>query len=172
MERVDYQELEKSKEDLIKEINQLKSELIVKNKIIDDYERESRKNTFIQIFNHHQKFIRAFNLKYPSTFNIFLFMCENCDKNNEIYVQQKQLAKIFNISERKVREKIKILSDHKLITKRKNGRCASYIINSKLCWKSSVQQRLKFSRFHEQPVYLNIKTKEGAYTLSIQKGVR
>lgn len=172
MSQSNYEELEKSKEDLIKEINSLKEEVRIKDLRLKQFETESVSNKFIQVFNYYQKFIRTFNLKHPKAFNIFLFMCENSDKNNEIFISQKSLSEIFNISERKVREKIKILSDHKLIKKIKNGRNVSYVINSSICWKNSADQKIKFSKFHEQPIYLDLKSEEKPFKTKIEKGVK
>jgi hypothetical protein len=172
MKQSNYEELEKSKEDLIREINSLKEEIRSKDLRLKEYETESISNKFIQIFIYYQKFIRTFNLKHPKAFNIFLFMCENSDKNNEIFISQKTLSQIFNISERKIRDKIKTLSDHKLIKKVKNGRNVSYIINSSICWKNSAEQKIKFSKFHEQPVYLDLEVNEKPYKTKIEKGVK
>ena len=50
MKQSNYEELEKSKEDLIKEINSLKEEIRSKDLRLKEYETESISNKFIQIF--------------------------------------------------------------------------------------------------------------------------
>ena len=59
-----------------------------------------------------------------------------------------------------------------LIKKVKNGRNVSYIINSSICWKNSAEQKIKFSKFHEQPVYLDLEVNEKPYKTKIEKGVK
>ena len=60
MKQSNYEELEKSKEDLIREINSLKEEIRSKDLRLKEYETESISNKFIQIFIYYQKFIRTF----------------------------------------------------------------------------------------------------------------
>ena len=164
-------ELFKENQKLKQSIKNINTELLIAIKDIERYKIESHFNKFFQIFNHYQKLIRTFNNKYPTAFNIFLFMCENCDKRNEITVSQIELSKIFNFSERHIRDSIKALSAHKLIKKIKTGRSLSYVINSKIMWKSSLDSKNKFSKFHENPVYLNLKETEKPYRKNILTAV-
>ena len=89
------------------------------------------------------------------SFTILLFFCENMDKRNTFYITQTELAKIFNVGERHIRQSIKLLKNHKIINVKKDGTTNYYIINSNIAWKGSLTNK-RNSLFKVNPLLLDL----------------
>jgi len=123
------------------------------------YQQQSNLNKYFQLFNRYQKLLRGILNKNKKAFALLLFFCENMDKHNTFHITQEELSKIFNVSDRYIRQSINLLKEHKIVKVVEEGRSNYYIINSKIAWKSSLENK-QYSKFSANPVLLDITTEK------------
>ncbi|TPH12785.1 replication/maintenance protein RepL [Litorilituus lipolyticus] len=124
------------------------------------YQQQSNLNKYVQFFNRYQKLLRALLKENKMSFIILLFLCENMDKRNTFHITQKDLAKIFNVGERHVRQSIDLLKSHKIINVKKDGTTNYYIVNSNIAWKGSLENK-RNSLFKVNPILLDLEVEKG-----------
>ena len=124
------------------------------------YQKQSKLNKYFQCFNRYQKLLRALLKENKMSFIILLFLCENMDKRNTFHITQKDLAKIFNVGERHIRQSIDLLKNHKIINVKKDGTTNYYIVNSNIAWKGSLENK-RNSLFKVNPILLELEVEKG-----------
>lgn len=172
--------MNEDKNKLEKELNFLKIENKLLNKMVTDTQNDLKKavnkkrnRNFIQLYKDQAIELRRLSEKNPVALQLLLLFGEVMDKQNAVVISFKSLETITSKSRSTLSRAVNVLTEERFIKIIKVGNVNAYVVNSNVFWTADANSKDKISVFsatvvatsgEQDPAYLenwdNIKMKQ------------
>lgn len=97
-------------------------------------ERMDGNKNFVMLFRDKMPVIRDLIVSHPSAATLLLFLAEHMDGTNCIFMSQRTMAELVDISQATINRALVVLCERRIVERIVIGNLSGYAINAQLVW--------------------------------------